>query len=627
MRGDIRDFLKRVALAFGLVTLLLFLTNMPAILALRFPDPDDTLRLVQVRDLLAGQGWYDMVQHRVDPAQGGVAMHWSRLVDIPLAGVMLGLRPVLGEQGAEIAALMLVPLVTLALVLLLVARVAWERLGREATVLACLMVAMSVPLVSQIRPMRIDHHGWQIVAALLALQGVMTRHARAGGWISGAALAVGLSISLEALPLTALFGALGAWRWLRPMGNIGQARAALERSQGADALASLHLGEDSGETKFWLVHFAQALAAVSLACFAATRLGDMAQHCDAVSPVHLAMFVWAALALSALGLWRAAPWQALVAGFAVTGAGALAMYLGVAPQCRAGSFDMIDPLVHRLWYDQVAEGLPVWKQDWTTALQTVIPPLFGLGACVALIRRKVGDERVWWQEYTLLLAGALAIAMLVTRAGAVAGALAAVPLAWLVGEWLFALREGKTWDRRLAALAGIVLALVPSAPITLYGMVPQSSGSGGAQAGVAAGPQRVSSCDVRRHAGVLQGLPRGTILAPLDIGPELLLASPDAVLATGHHRGARAMHQVITAFTGSEAQLRGIIAENRIAYVALCPDISEPQIYAREAPQGLAARLLAGRSHGGGAPAWLVPVEDGPADGRLIVWRVVPPLR
>ena len=592
MRGDMREFLKRVALAFGLVTLLLFLTNLPAVLALRFPDPDDTLRLVQVRDLLAGQGWYDMVQHRVDPAQGGVAMHWSRLVDIPLAGVMLGLRPVLGAQGAEIAALMLVPLVTLAAALLLVARVAWERLGREATVLACLMVAMSVPLVSQIRPMRIDHHGWQIVAALLALQGVMTRHARAGGWISGAALAVGLSISLEALPLTALFGALGAWRWLR-----------------------------GGETKFWLVHFAQALAAVSLACFAATRLGDLAQHCDAVSPVHLAMFVWAALALSALGLWRAAPWQVLVAGFAVTGAGALAIFLGIAPQCRAGSFDMIDPLVHRLWYDQVAEGLPVWKQDWTMALQTVIPPLFGLGACVALIRRKVGDERVWWQEYTLLLAGALAIAMLVTRAGAVAGALAAVPLAWLVGEWLFALREGKTWDRRLAALAGIVLALVPSAPITLYGMVPQSSGSGGAQAGVAAGPQRVSSCDVRRNAGVLQGLPRGTILAPLDIGPELLLATPDSVLATGHHRGARAMHQVIAAFTGSDAQLRGIIAENRIAYVALCPDISEPQIYAREAPQGLAARLLAGK-----APAWLAPV-DRPADGRLMVWRVVPAAR
>ncbi|KAG5725669.1 hypothetical protein E4T56_gene2096, partial [Termitomyces sp. T112] len=45
MRGDIRDFLKRVALAYGLVVVLLFLTNAGAIAAGRFPDPDDALRL------------------------------------------------------------------------------------------------------------------------------------------------------------------------------------------------------------------------------------------------------------------------------------------------------------------------------------------------------------------------------------------------------------------------------------------------------------------------------------------------------------------------------------------------------------------------------------------------------
>jgi len=586
MRGDWRDFLRRVATGFGLVALLLLATNLPAILAGRFPDPDDSLRLVQVRDLLGGQGWYDLTQHRVDALHGGVMMHWSRLVDVPLAGVILLLRPALGAAGAELAALIVVPLLTLAVVLLLVARVAWERLGREATILACLMLAMSVPVVAQIRPMRIDHHGWQIAFALLAMQGLMTRHARIGGWISGAALAIGLSISLEALPLTALFGALGAWRWLR-----------------------------AGETRLWLVHFARSLAAVSLACFAATRLGDVAQHCDAIAPVHLAVFIWAAVALSGLGLWRSAPWQAVVGGFVVTGAGALAIYLGVAPQCRAGSFDMLDPLVHRLWYDQVAEGLPVWRQDWTTALQTVVPPLFGLLACVQLMRRKSGDEAIWWQEYTALLAGALAIGVMVTRAGAVAGAFAAVPLAWLVGEWLFLARTGRTWDRRLAALAGIVVALVPSAPITAYGLLPQGEA---AKAGPASA-SRVSACEVRKNAAVLAGLPKGTILAPLDIGPELLLATPDDVIATGHHRGARAMRDVILAFTAKPDNARFIAAQHRVAYVALCPDIAEPQIYAKDAPHGLAADLLAGR-----VPDWLEPVSV-VRDGRLMVWKVKGP--
>ena len=45
---------------------------------------DDAMRLVEVRDLLAGQGWFDLTQYRLSPP-GGVAMHWSRLVDVPLA--------------------------------------------------------------------------------------------------------------------------------------------------------------------------------------------------------------------------------------------------------------------------------------------------------------------------------------------------------------------------------------------------------------------------------------------------------------------------------------------------------------------------------------------------------------
>jgi hypothetical protein len=37
---------------------------------------DDAMRLVEVRDLLAGQAWFDLTQHRLDPPQGSL-MHWS----------------------------------------------------------------------------------------------------------------------------------------------------------------------------------------------------------------------------------------------------------------------------------------------------------------------------------------------------------------------------------------------------------------------------------------------------------------------------------------------------------------------------------------------------------------------
>src|SRR5215468_861427 len=79
---------------------------------------DDAMRLVEVRDLLAGQSWFDLTQHRLDPPQGSL-MHWSRLIDAPIAALILMLRPLLGAAAAEQAALMLWPTLLLAAALAL----------------------------------------------------------------------------------------------------------------------------------------------------------------------------------------------------------------------------------------------------------------------------------------------------------------------------------------------------------------------------------------------------------------------------------------------------------------------------------------------------------------------------
>ncbi|HWU04539.1 MAG TPA: hypothetical protein VN222_17495 [Novosphingobium sp.] len=596
MTGNLRDFLQRLALAFVLVAGLLLLTNAGAIASHRFPDPDDALRLQQVRDWMAGQGWFDVHQYRIDPADGGVAMHWSRLVDVPIALVIWLARPLLGAQGAEMAALVLVPLATLAAAMALVARVAWERLGRDEAMLACFTLAMSVPVMMQIRPMRIDHHGWQVVAALLAMNGLMTRHARAGGWISGWAMAIGLSISLEGLPFSLVLAGIGAWRWLR--------------------------WRDGGGPGLWLGHYVAALATGSALCFAATRgMADVAVHCDAISPMHLAVLGWAALVLGAMAIawtrWQVRGVAPVLAGFALAGAGALALYLGIAPQCRAGAFDMLDPLVRSVWYDAVAEGLPLWRQDAVTMVAILAPGLVALAACAGLVRASAGEERVWWQEYAALQAGALAVAVLVARAGAVSGALAAVPLAHAACRWL---RPGKAGVAG-RIFAGVVLAcaLAPAAPVALWGLVPRRAGVSGAVLPVAAaepaGP--VADCHVMAGAQALAALPPGQVLAPLDVGPELLLASRMTVLATGHHRGARAMHDVIAAFMAPPDGARGVIARRKVAYVALCTNLAEVRRYAQLAPGGLAGQLLAGH-----APGWLAPVPPAPGSS-LRVWRVV----
>src|SRR5215467_4071610 len=61
---------------------------------------DDAMRLVEVRDLLAGQSWFDLVQHRLAPPDG-VNMHWSRLIDLPIAVLIRAGETVLAPIDAE----------------------------------------------------------------------------------------------------------------------------------------------------------------------------------------------------------------------------------------------------------------------------------------------------------------------------------------------------------------------------------------------------------------------------------------------------------------------------------------------------------------------------------------------
>src|SRR3546814_5238953 len=71
----------RIALiVWGLMSLIAITSKWQAIGAVDLADTDDAMRMAKVRDLLAGQGWWDLAQYRVNPAGGGVLMHWSRKI-------------------------------------------------------------------------------------------------------------------------------------------------------------------------------------------------------------------------------------------------------------------------------------------------------------------------------------------------------------------------------------------------------------------------------------------------------------------------------------------------------------------------------------------------------------------
>ena len=62
-------------------------------------DTDDAMRLVEMRGWLAGHGWFDLHEARVQPPLG-YDTHWSRLIDAGLAGVFM-LFKFIDPQSAE----------------------------------------------------------------------------------------------------------------------------------------------------------------------------------------------------------------------------------------------------------------------------------------------------------------------------------------------------------------------------------------------------------------------------------------------------------------------------------------------------------------------------------------------
>src|SRR5689334_5445305 len=129
---------------------------------------DDALRLVEVRDLLAGQGWFDLTQYRLDPP--GIVMHWSRIVDAPLAMLILLFRPLLGQHLAEGLTLVLWPSLLMGAALWLAATIASRACApadrKRAKLAAILVTALSIPALIHFRSGAIDHHNLQIVLLL-----------------------------------------------------------------------------------------------------------------------------------------------------------------------------------------------------------------------------------------------------------------------------------------------------------------------------------------------------------------------------------------------------------------------------------------------------------------------------
>ncbi|MET0240772.1 MAG: hypothetical protein ABW184_12840 [Sphingobium sp.] len=546
-----------------------------------FADPDDALRLVQVRDWMAGQSWFDVTQYRSHPPRGA-SMHWSRLVDVPIAALILLGRLVVPADMAEHLALVAVPLLTLLALCIAVHKLAVAASGRRIVgVVAVALLSLSFGVLAQFRPVRIDHHGWQIVLgtfsvlALLPAVGGSVRHAA----MAGAVTALSLSVAIEGLPLAAAMGGVLGVQHLRGRSSGQALLAYLAVLTCASALSMLAMLGWPGATRIW---------------------------CDALSPAYLLPFVAATGTLAVL--LRVVPQDRTgraVTLLAVAGAALLCLRLA-APQCLAGPFASLDPLVARLWYRNVAEGLPIWTQPLGMRLLLPLPPLIGMAGALWAVRVDAARRETWLALLALQCVTAL-VSLLVMRAMGIAHVLALPASAWLFVRMLVATRRLAHPAARIAAGVACFLVTPIGAQALVAATLPDSPVPDG----------KPSACTTHMALRGLNALPAATLFSPLDIAPHLLVHTRHGIVGSGHHRSREGMKAVIAAFVAPPDRARAIVTGTGATYLVLCPNEADVARYAAFDRRSLAAVLQAGR-----IPDWLEPVAM--RSGETIrVYRIV----
>jgi hypothetical protein len=207
---DTEPYWRRWVFAFWVIAVaVMIIYKWNAIRYFWLGDTDDNMRMAQVRAWLNGQGWFDLRQYKLDPPLGA-SIHWSRLVDLPIAGVILLVRPFAGGAVAELAAAAIAPLLPLCLTLYAISAMVRRLVAPAAYPLAVAILMCAQSTLLMFMPERIDHHGWQLALLMTTIAGTVDGKALRGGVIAGLSSAVSLTIGLEMLPYIAVAGAVTA---------------------------------------------------------------------------------------------------------------------------------------------------------------------------------------------------------------------------------------------------------------------------------------------------------------------------------------------------------------------------------------------------------------------------------
>jgi hypothetical protein len=543
-------------------------------------DNDSLMRMVEVLDWLSGQGWYDLHQYRMGP-EGGLLMHWSRFVDVPIAALLLAAKAWTGSLArAEVFVEIVYPALLMAAALFLLLRLVRRLGGEEALLPVTVIGALALYQLPLFQSAALDHHNVQLVLVLATVLFLLSPAPRAfAGAAAGVSAALSLVVGMETAPYVALAGVVAALDFL--LGDFpGRRRAAA---------------------------FGAGFAVVSLLSFVATVPLHLwgAPRCDAFTLPQMSVAALAGVGLFAVASVPAcrATFSSRLLSLAVLALAVAALLIFAFPQCLSAPYAGLDPKLKTYWLDSVTEAqsfLQVLVADPAMVATYYCTPFL---AAITLVLRA---RRVRPSRDELVFGGFLFAAILVSlwqvRGVFFSIPLSAVPLALWVGSWRARTAEGPVKGGAVKLVAAWLLSFnvvwSSAAEAAIGQLAPQKVSGGG-------GEVSADACLSPDDYAALAAMPKATVLAVSNLGAPILRYTPHRVLAGPYHRNVEGDLAALNAFAGTDAEAQRIVHRYGVTLVASCPGNDETRDLGHRAPDGLAARLA--RKD---VPGWLTPLAS-----------------
>ena len=559
-------------------------------------DSDDALRLVQIKDFLAGQSWFHTDQYRMGLA-GGTDMHWSRIPDIPIILLTYIFDIFMTQDQALRAAISFWPPISAGIVMSALVMGAHFWRGDRTPQFTFFLSAIFALAFFRFSFGSIDHHNIQLGCYALAVAFALDPKARFKTYFaSGLAAALSLAIGVEVYIFVAMICGFMALNW---------ALLGRDVTRGTQGFG---LGLGSG------------LLAAFVGTIAPSEYGLI--YCDSLSLITLVAGFSGGLGLAALASIerRVSVLNGLKArGAALVGLGVFCVSLLAfqAPQCLTNPLDALPEEVITLWLAGISEAQSIVHPETDIAVNI----FFMLGApvtalCLILFDMKGRKRADIWGPYCLilmLLMAAIALTIYQVRFYPFAYVAAIIPLAGWIGRHFQAKYEG---GDSLAYIGCLALS-IPAVWALLPAIITDADSKAEALETTKASADLCLSDSVIAE---FNALPKGRVSTNSNFTGDILLKTQHSALSGNYHRNWQGISNQIQIAISEPDKAYQILTQSGADYLYYCKNGFETKTYSAYNDSGLFAAIGAGQ-----VPDYLQKLSsDELLDGSAIIFKVKP---